>query len=373
VIIFKYLTKEVCKTFFAVTLVLLLIFMSNFIVKYLGIAAQGRVAVGIVVNLIALELPRLLGPLLPLSMYFSLLLTFGRLNVEKEMVIFSSSGLGKGQLFTMLLPVVAVVMVIVAAMSFWLTPVANNYREQFLSRVGPEVMLQTTLPGRFQESSGGKLIFYVEGISSDRKHLQNIFLAEKTTDKDKKQTWTVLSAPNGYQQVDKDSGENYLVATNGYRYEGTPGKRDYRIYKFNKYGVHLASHVVAGKSKAKDLTTLQLMKDLSNRKHLAEFWWRVSIVLQTIILAAAAFFLTQQKPRSGRFSALFPGILLYVVYTQLLFASRQWLEKGIIPSSMGMWWVHCAVVLFLVAFTYWPKLFAKIIHPMKTNLQLSET
>src|SRR6185312_11366482 len=97
-IIFQYLAKEVLLTLLALTSILLLIFMSNQLVIYLNRAASGIIPGMLVMKLMILELPQLLGLLLPLGFYFALLLAYGRLYAEYEMTVLKACGFSHGQL-----------------------------------------------------------------------------------------------------------------------------------------------------------------------------------------------------------------------------------------------------------------------------------
>ena len=65
-IIFRYFAKEVYVTVFSVTLVLVFIFLADQVARYLGRAASGDIPLSVVLGLISIELPYLLGLLLPL-------------------------------------------------------------------------------------------------------------------------------------------------------------------------------------------------------------------------------------------------------------------------------------------------------------------
>src|SRR5688572_30488004 len=84
-IIFRYLSREISLTFLAVTLVLLLIFLSNQFVHYLGTAAVGKLSSKILWEMMLIEIPRLLGLLMPLCFFLAILLAYGRLYVDGEM------------------------------------------------------------------------------------------------------------------------------------------------------------------------------------------------------------------------------------------------------------------------------------------------
>jgi lipopolysaccharide export system permease protein len=62
--------------------------------------------------------------------------------------------------------------------------------------------------------------------------------------------------------------------------------------------------------------------------------------------------LSKLRPRQGRYARLSFAIVVYVVYSSLLSASKIWLEKSDLPPAIGVWWVHAAALtlgLYLVA------------------------
>src|SRR3990167_802916 len=103
VIIFRYFSKEVLATLLATTLILLIIFITNQFVHYLSDAADGKITTQAVMKVMSLQVPLLLGYLLPLSLFLGLLLTLGRLYVDHEMVVLSSCGVSRAQVIVMVM------------------------------------------------------------------------------------------------------------------------------------------------------------------------------------------------------------------------------------------------------------------------------
>ena len=79
--------------------------------------------------------------------------------------------------------------------------------------------------------------------------------------------------------------------------------------------------------------------------HRAELQWRIGVPLSTIILAVFAVPLSRSQPRSGRYGRLAVGLLVFIIYFNLLSAAKAWIEKGEIDPSLGLWWVHGVVLL----------------------------
>ena len=86
-IIFRYLCRELFSHLLAITVVLLMILITNQFVHYLKGAASGEITMTAVIQMVSLQVPLLLGYLLPLALYLSILIAYGRLHVDHEMVV----------------------------------------------------------------------------------------------------------------------------------------------------------------------------------------------------------------------------------------------------------------------------------------------
>ena len=89
-IISRYLIKEIFNALFSVSFVMLLIFLSNQLIRYLKYAANGKIAASAVMQLMGLEIPYLLVLLLPLGLFLGILLAFARLYAENDMRVMQS-------------------------------------------------------------------------------------------------------------------------------------------------------------------------------------------------------------------------------------------------------------------------------------------
>jgi lipopolysaccharide export system permease protein len=54
--------------------------------------------------------------------------------------------------------------------------------------------------------------------------------------------------------------------------------------------------------------------------------------------------LSYTTPRQGRFGKLAIGIVIYIVYANLGLVAVSWVEHGMVPSWLGIWWVHLALL-----------------------------
>lgn len=349
-IISRYLHREVCAALLAITTILLLIFLSNQFIRYLSDAAAGKMAVMTMLHLMSLEIPRLLGMLLPLGLFLGILLAYGRLYTDSEMTVLAACGMSRARLVRLTLPVIFGVMIIVALLTLWVSPAIQSHRNVLLAEKSAGVSLQTMLPGRFQESADGRRIFYMERVSVDRQKMHNIFIAElaKTENPAISHIWNVLSAENGYQYVDPTTGANFIVTVNGHHYAGIPGNKDFHIIDYEKYWVRTRARTAHISSDEDAMSSLALWQENENKRKAAELQWRLSMPVSALLLALLAIPLSQLKRGQGKYAKFFPSILIYIIYANMLFVSRVWVSKGTISTEMGMWSIHAGLLLLIV-------------------------
>ena len=358
-IISRYFAKEVYGTVFAVTLILVLVFLVNQTIRFLSQAATGHLASSAVFNLILLELPYLLGLLLPLGLYLGVLITYSRFYADQEMTVLFAAGMSRWQLLRVTLWISSLVFVLVCGLMFSLNPFLAQKKNSIVVSTAAKNLVATLVPGAFKISEGGRRVIYVGSVSRDHKTAENLFVADVSArDPDDKaelqkgqpRGWTITSAHTGTQKREGPDNRVFIVAKDGYRYQGTPGKQDFEVTQYKQYGVELPQeedNLVSQDSDA--LSSLQLM---SNPKHqlryATELQWRMALPISVILLAILAQVLSRVAPRQGRFHQIMPAILIYIVYANMIFIGRNWMYHGKTPEWIGLWWIHGALLLFII-------------------------
>lgn len=352
-IIQRYLSREVAQTTLVVIAVLLLAFLSQQLVRYMNYVAVGKIATNVLLQLVSFEIPYLLALLLPLALYLGILLTYGRLYTDNEMAIMLMSGFNERRVLRLTGLMALVVSGIILVLMLWVNPWVSAERQQLMESDEATLhLIQTLIPGRFQVTPDGKRVMYVETLSRDRQRAQNVFMAEQKTTSESS-SWMLVFADQGYQEKIKNDPNPYFVTTDGYRYEGTPGDNDYKIIQFKKYAVRLPQgdpHL--NHQEDETLSTTALFNERANPNRMGELQWRFSIAISAFLLALLAVPLSAIKPRSGRFLVLLPAVFGYIIYINLLFMARHWLEAGVVPAVIGMWWVH-GLMLTVVGAVLW--------------------
>ena len=356
-LIFRYICREVIAVVMAILLIMLIITLMSQAAGYLGGIAHGAVAVSFFGKLILINIPFLISYILPFAFYFGLLLAYGRIYADSEMVVLQASGFSNRRLFTYTMILAAIVMLIVGYLIFLINPTLLAAKGKILHGSKTNV-LQTIVPGQFRVLNDGKLILYVSKANHNRTNLQDIFLAElnqparKPTD----DQWSVNFVSSA-QQVLQDNDYPYLQTKNGYQYKGIPGQQEYSILKYKDYNYLLKDQVESIKYNNLDgISTIVLFHRAHDLASLSELEWRISLVIQVIILTLFAIPLSRVQPRQGRYAKFLPAILFYLVYVNVLFVAKYLLENDKVSMSIGLWWAHL-LMLFIVMIYY-----AKVYH-----------
>ncbi len=341
-IIERYLFKELVSTLFAVTAVLFLIFVSSWFARLLGQVASGSVQVDVIFLLLSLKSVDAMMLLLPLSFYLSVLLAFGRLYKDSEMTAMLACGVSLTRVTKLVFWAGLAFAFIVGAVSLYYGPQAKTERYKLQDKMKASLGLEAITAGQFRELGSSDVIFYAERFSEDRKSMENIFIQGL-----REGNLNLLVAERGFQVLGP-SGGRYILLENGHRYEGDPGEADFRIIKFREHQVLVQEpEPVLLVDETSALPTKQLWA--SQMPHeIAELQWRISMPISALLLAVLAVYLSRTNPRQGRYAKFFLGILVYVVYSNLLGVAKTWVERGDVGPVVGVWWVHLLVAVAII-------------------------
>lgn len=352
-IIFRYLSRDLMLTTLAVSAVLFTIFLTGKFSDYLDDAAQGKLAVDVLFTIIGFRMTGLLELILPLGFYLAVLLAYGRMYMDSEMVVLSACGMSPGQLVKMTLVPAALVAFVVALFSFWLSPLGAQLTEETLAEQRNRSEFESLQPGRFQTMGQGKIMAYVEAIGDGNKKLQHVFVAHQ----EGKNSTAIVVAETGLQMFKPEYGQRYLILNKGYRYEGQPGSSRFTITKFDEWGRYLPPTTsVAELDMESDAKTTSQLLEATDAESIATLQWRFSMPLMVLIATLLAVPLSKTNPRQGRYMKMLPAILVYVFYLSFLINARSAMNKGDLNPQLGLWIVHAPFLVVALVMINWHRL-----------------
>ena len=174
--------------------------------------------------------------------------------------------------------------------------------------------------------------------------MKNIFIQNKLKDK----TELVIRAERGMREENQQTGDRFMVLENGVRYEKKPGELNYTVIEFARHGVRIHEQPESKiATKQTSVPTLQLLK-LTALNYKAELHSRIAPVMLCLLLAALAVPLSQTSPRQGRYLRLGFGLVVYIVFTNLINVGKTWIMTGTVPAALGLWWVHLLMLGLLI-------------------------
>lgn len=342
-IIYRYFIKEILFTLIAVTTVLFLIFLSNRFVRLLADAAAGTLPPEIIFVLVALKGVGALMVLVPLALFLAVLLAFGRFYKDNEMTALAASGIGPTVLLKSVLFLSLAATVVVAAISLYLAPWAFRESVKIEMRAQASADFTGIASGRFKEFAENGLIFYAENLSEDRRTMERVFVHWERNG-----LTNMITSNTAYQHLDEATGDRFLVLIDGERYEGVPGRADFKIIKFREHGIRIQkSGGKASNSSLPARPTYELIGAEDNDS-IAELQWRIATPISTLLLALLAVPMSRTGPREGRYGKLLTAIFVYITYSNLMGVARAWLEQGVTPAVIGLWWVHGLLIIALL-------------------------
>jgi lipopolysaccharide export system permease protein len=118
--------------------------------------------------------------------------------------------------------------------------------------------------------------------------------------------------------------------------------------RFREHGIPFEARESLHEDLKEEAMTLMELLDTPGPGTIAELQWRFSIPIMLLVLTLIAVPLSRAPPRQGRYNNLALGILVYLIYTNMLGASKAWVEDELISPVIGLWWVHALFLLFAV-------------------------
>jgi len=338
----RYVLREAFSAWLVVTLVLFVILMSNQFAEILDDAATNQLPKDAVFAVLSLTSLQYITLLTPIGLFLGIMLALARFNRDSEMAAMASCGVGPTRLLGPISVLTILLSIGVAWLSLVRTPEASRQIEEIKLQAREDLELGVLESGKFITPDSGDTIVYAQEVAGEE--LYDVFLEHQQEDR-----VVVILAERGERRVDESDGHLTFVLYNGRRYEGVPGEQNFRIVEFGEHGMPVS---VDGPEETDELVETKSMAALLasvEPEDRAELQWRLSSPLSLFVLALLAVPLSRSRPREGRYGRLGVGILVYIIYVNLLSIGRAWVERDETPQWLGLWWVH--IVLGLVGLT----------------------
>ena len=340
------LRRELSFTTGGVFLVLVTIMITTLVIRILGFAANGAVNPEDALVLIALATLGYMAVLLTVSLFVAVLIVLVRWYKDSEMIVWFASGLSVASLIRPILQFAAPLLVIIGLLALFVWPWANRESTIISQRFQQRSDVSMVAAGQFKESAKAERVFFIEELDIEKSEVKNIFAAET-----KNGRLSIAVASTGFIQ-NAEGGEKSIVLSNGRRYEGLPTQPDFRILEFAQYSTKIQNKSALDPApRDREKTVFELLNDPdanATNPNRAELLWRIGLPLMALGLVLIAIPLAYVNPRLGNYTAMFYAVLIYLIYSNLLNLTQNFVAQGKVNVFMAAWPVH--LLAFGIAF-----------------------
>jgi lipopolysaccharide export system permease protein len=198
------------------------------------------------------------------------------------------------------------------------------------------------LAAQFQVDKSSGRVTYFARQGEGRAQMQEVFIARQVPGKNRE--LEIVVAEQGH--IRREEGSRMVIMDHGYRYIGEPGEMDYSITQFTEMGQRVFDSGAGSYSIKEDaVSTAELLGNQKSKAYRATLYWRYALIVLVPVVAILALSFSRTNPRRGRYAAMFPAFIVYLLYLVALNAARDFVEKGGEFPSFALWWVHIPFVL----------------------------
>lgn len=326
-ILARYLARQIWVPTLGITSLIIFATLTTRLSVWLSNALSGQGGTIELLFITAYYIPLFLQEALPAGFLLGILVGYGRMYAELEIVAMFACGMKYRQLIAATLMPAAVFMAVLLINNIWVSPWSQTKANEAWARqaaVSPIDMLQA---GQFTGLGEQGAVLYASQIDKTNDRLSDVFLSSGLDN--------VFRAQTGSIWTDPDTGARYLILEDGTLQKGLPGEGDFSLSAFDRYGVMIQERVAKPIGKAAAIRTGDLISNDASWAQ-SQLWWRLLSPLNLIVVVLIAVPLSRVNPRQGRFLKIFPALVIYSLY---IFAQNAWVRQvnsGDLPLWAGL-------------------------------------
>jgi lipopolysaccharide export system permease protein len=338
----RYIWRELVQNFLAVTGALLAILLVYECGAVLARAVEQQYPGGVVFRLFFFGFVQNISLLLPFGVLLAVVLAFGRLYQDNEMVAAQACGLGRRRLLVSVFAMAVPATLLSTWLTLQLAPAAAQ-RESSLRGEALRAALSVPMAtGQFRSLSGGRIVVYARGSRANG-DLQDVFIRRGIGDRIE-----TIVARSAHTLLSADGMSQTITLRDGERIVGIPGSTVQQIMRFEEQNIPVVIPMPASdEARISEQPTRRLLA-LRDGASQSELQLRLSWPLMTLVLAASAVSLARLRPRQGRFGRVWLAVVWFGFYVGAVQVAGTWVERGVIGPFPGTYLVHLLAAGFAV-------------------------
>lgn len=354
-IIDRQITVEILRPFVMGLGLLVLVYVGFSAARQLSLAASGQMDMLTAFKLIGLSTLITLEILLPSAFFFSVLAAIGRLYRDSEMSAYYAAGVSRARVMEAVLKLALAVALVTGVISIIGRPWAFRTSYALEAQAEAQFDLKKMAAGEFLTMGGSDYTFMAKDLDLDKGLHLGVFLQKNHPKQDRVEVIVAERAamptlnPGQAMQATFYNGYNYLL----------DGRANQDVtLKFKELIVRLPNEEAQEKYRRKAETTVNLASS-DQPKDIAEYQWRISTPLATVLLALFAVPLARSAPRESRFRNFSIAVLAYIALFSMVSVLRILMEEGTLAAFPGLWSAYMLQGALLVLLAWAPTLRAR--------------
>jgi lipopolysaccharide export system permease protein len=265
-----------------------------------------------------------------------------------------AGGISQGRIIMPVLFIAVLLAILVTGLSLHARPYAYQ-RIYSLETLGQkEFDMAKVEAGRFYEL-GENVVFFAEELYPGKNLAKKAWIWVIRSDKRE-----VTTAENAYQINGVGNEQKTIVLQNGYHSVLNLKTGGDRVIRFDENSFQIAPAKDGdGRYRRKAAPSDQLAKS-SAPKDIAEYQWRLSTGLSTVLMALLAIPLSRVAPRRSKYGKVSTAIVLFFVFYNMSLIAKTLVEKKVVGAIPGIWWVNALLAVLVMALLPVPNPLARI-------------
>ncbi len=348
----RHISREILRPFCTGLGLLVMVFIGFSAARQLSLAADGQLDMLTAFKLVGLNTLITLEILLPSAFFFSVLSAIGRLYRDSEMRAFYAAGVSRARILEAVLKLSLVIAVITGLMSVLGRPWAFRTSYALESQAAAQFDLKQMSADEFVNMDGSDYTFIAQDIDLARGLHKGVFLQKNYHEQGRSE---IIVAESAAMPTLNPGQATRATFYNGYNYLLDNRNRQDMTLKFEELVVQLPNEEAQEKYRRKAETTLTLSQS-TDPKDIAEYQWRITTPLATILLALIAVPLARSAPRESRFRNVAIALLAYITLFAMVSVLRTFIEQGKLGAIPGLWTAYAIQAALLAVLVSPPRL-----------------
>lgn len=333
----KYIAREVITPFILGIFLFTFVLLLSRLLKLIELIVDKGVPFTEIFAIFASLMPSFFVITVPLSFLLAIIIAFGRLSADSEIVAMKAAGLSLYHLAQPVIILSLFVCLFTAGLTLYGEPYGRaKMRQQLIDMAFSKAAVAIT-PQIFNEEIDG-LVLYADRVEPESGQLSGVFISDHRIG----ETPSVITARQGLIFPDQVDSKLVMHLEHGsiHRLQQRKGKDSYQLVHFDSYDINLSISNQASQEdkrapKAQEMTTAQLLEQVKqfdeeeNRDHAVELLERMILPLSPLIFSFIAIPLGVRSHRSNKGGGFAVALFVFLTYYLLLSMSKTMVvEKG---------------------------------------------